>query len=175
LFVFDDQTHMVRYPQTQGRSLRAVAQGPGAASANALPTGWTTNPFNPLGQLDEGGSPWRPWNPDHLLNYPDRVLLHPDIPPNAGSEFFLVKYIQRMFVKSQVTVSVLSNANLGSILEPGQTMPRPPKSITENLGVEKPDWADDGSRPGLRQPDRGVDADAGAWADLSRHRQPPRQ
>jgi predicted TIM-barrel fold metal-dependent hydrolase len=136
LFVFDDQTHMVRYPQTQGRSLRAVAQGPGAASANALPTGWTTNPFNPLGQLDEGGSPWRPWNPEHLLNYPDSVLLRPDFPANTGSEFHLIQYIQRMFLQSQVTVSVLSNANLGSILEPGQTTPRPPKNITENLGVE---------------------------------------
>ena len=133
LFVFDDQTHMVRYPQNQGRSLRAVAQGPGLASANA---GWTTNPFNPLGELDEDGSPWRPWNPDRLFNYPDSVLLGPDSPPNTGSEFHLVKYIQRMFLESQVTVSVLSNANLGSILEPGQTVPRPPKNITENLGVE---------------------------------------
>jgi predicted TIM-barrel fold metal-dependent hydrolase len=133
LFVLDDQTHMVRYTQTQGRSLRAVAQGPGAASTAA---GWLTNPFNPMGLLDEGGSPWRPWNPEHLLNQPDSVLLHADFPPNTGSEFHLVQYIQRMFLESQVTVAILSNANLGSILEPGQTVPRPPKNITENLGVE---------------------------------------
>ncbi len=43
LFVFDDQTHMVRSSMTQGRSLRAIAQGPGPASFNA---GFLTNPFN---------------------------------------------------------------------------------------------------------------------------------
>src|SRR3989441_1644381 len=130
LFVFDDQTHLVRFTQTQGRSLRAVAQGPGSASANAKPVGWTTNPFNVdllgnyLGNLDENGNPWTPWNP--LL---DQI-------PNTGSEFHVVKYIQRFFLESQVTVSILSNANLGSIPVPGQPMPRAPKSITESLGAE---------------------------------------
>ena len=121
LFVLDDQTHMVRYTQRQGRGLRAIAQGPGQASFNA---GFLVNPNNPTGLGDEFGNPWTPWNP--LL---DQI-------PNTGSEFHLVKYIQRFFLESQVTVSILSNANLGSIPVPGQPMPRAPKSITESLGAE---------------------------------------
>ncbi len=133
LFVLDDQSHMVRYPQRQGRSLRAIAQGPGPASTNA---GFLVNPNNPtMLLLDELGSPWTPWNPEHLLNFPDSVLLHADSPPNTGSEFHLVKYIQRFFLESQVTISILSNANLGSIAVAGEPT-RPPKNITENLGVE---------------------------------------
>ena len=60
LFVFDDQTHLVRSSMRQGRSLRAIAQGPGAASTNA---GFSFNPFNPTGLLDELGGAWTPWNP----------------------------------------------------------------------------------------------------------------
>jgi len=123
LFVFDDQTHMVRYTQAQGRSLRAIAQGPGPASTRA---GFLTNPNNSGGLLDELGSPWTPWNPRQL---------HPDYPPNTGSEFHLVEYIRRFFLESQTTVSIVSNANLGSIAVAGEPT-RPPKSITENLGVE---------------------------------------
>ncbi len=120
LFVLDDQSHMVRYPQRQGRGLRAIAQGPGSASTNA---GFLRNPNNPMGLLDELGSPWTPWNP--LL---DQI-------PNTGSEFHLAKYIQRFFLESQVTVSILSNANLGSIAAAGEPT-RPPKNIAESLGVE---------------------------------------
>ena len=123
LFVFDDQTHMVRYTQAQGRSLRAIAQGPGQASTRAA---FLANPNNAAGLLDELGSPWTPWNPREL---------HPDYPPNTGSEFHLVEYIRRFFLESQVAVSIISNANLGSIAAAGEPT-RPPKNITENLGVE---------------------------------------
>jgi predicted TIM-barrel fold metal-dependent hydrolase len=120
LFVLDDQTHMVRFTQTQGRSLRAIAQGPGPASTAA---GFLRNPNNPTGALDELGNAWTPWNP--LLGQT----------PNTGSEFHLAKYVQRFFLESQVTVSILSNANLGSIPVAGEPN-RPPKNIAESLGAE---------------------------------------
>src|SRR3989454_496593 len=120
LFVLDDQTHMVRFTQTQGRSLRAIAQGPGPASTAA---GFLRNPNNSTGALDELGNAWTPWNP--LLGQT----------PNTGSEFHLAKYIQRFFLESQVTVSILSNANLGSIPVAGESN-RPPKNIAESLGAE---------------------------------------
>jgi hypothetical protein len=70
LFVFDDQTHIVRTSMNTPNALRALAQGPGAASSAA---GFTANPFNgragnPAG-VDELGSPWTPWNPAEL--FPD--------------------------------------------------------------------------------------------------------
>jgi predicted TIM-barrel fold metal-dependent hydrolase len=120
LFVLDDQSHMVRQTQTQGRSLRAIAQGPGPASTAA---GFLRNPFNAAGLLDELGSPWTPWNPSLGQT------------PNTGDEFHIVKYIQRFFLESQVTVSILSNANLGSIPVAGEPN-RPPKDIAESLGAE---------------------------------------
>ena len=120
LFVLDDQAHMVRFTQTQGRSLRAIAQGPGPASTAA---GFLRNPNNSTGALDELGNAWTPWNP--LLGQT----------PNTGSEFHLAKYIQRFFLESQVTVSILSNANLGSIPVAGESN-RPPKNIAESLGAE---------------------------------------
>ena len=48
LFVFDDQTHIVRTSQNTGagNALRALAQGPGAASTAG---GFTTNPLNGVG------------------------------------------------------------------------------------------------------------------------------
>ncbi len=123
LFVFDDQTHMVRSRQRNNtsRGLRALAQGPGPASSAA---GFFTNPNNPLGQLDELGSPWTPWNPNQL---------HPDSPPNVGSEFQLEKYIQRMFLEAQTTVAILSNVTPGTVLLPGEPDPVPPKNIPESL------------------------------------------
>jgi uncharacterized protein len=118
LFVFDDQTHLVRSRLNAARSLRAIAQGPGAASSAA---GWPTNPFNPLGQLDELGSPWTPWNPEL-----GQI-------PNVGNEFHLEKYIQRMFLESQTTVALLSNVTPGTITVPGEEEPRPPRNIPESL------------------------------------------
>jgi predicted TIM-barrel fold metal-dependent hydrolase len=118
LFVFDDQTHMVRSTLNNPRGLRAIAQGPGPASTVA---GFLTNPNNPLGQLDELGSPWTPWNPSLGQT------------PNVGSEFHLAKYIQRMYLESQTTVAILSNVTPGTVLLPGEAEPRPPKSIPESL------------------------------------------
>jgi hypothetical protein len=132
LFVFDDQTHLVRSRQRNdtSRGLRAIAQGRGAAS---LAAGFLVNPNNPTGQLDEFGDDWAPWNPEHLFNFPDSVLLHADSPPNVGSEFQLVKYIQRMFLESQTTVSILSNVTPGTVLLPGETDPAAPTNIPDSL------------------------------------------
>ena len=101
LFVFDDQTHIVRSPQQQGRGLRALAQGPGLASynANLIPGGYRVNPYNGLqgnpAGVDELGSPWSPWNPTFLLHpEPASALLHADFPPNTGDEFHKCSIIQ---------------------------------------------------------------------------------
>jgi predicted TIM-barrel fold metal-dependent hydrolase len=123
LFVFDDQTHLVRSRQRNDNpnSLRAIAQGPGPASTAG---GFLRNPFNPLGQLDELGSPWTPWNP--LL---DQI-------PNVGDEFNLVKYIQRFYLESQVTVAILSNANIANVPVGPGVPSRPPRNIQESLDNE---------------------------------------
>src|SRR5206468_9787987 len=110
----------------------AIAQGRGPASTAA---GFLFNPNNPTGQLDEFGHDWAPWNPEHLLNFPDSVLLHADSPPNVGNEFHVVKYIQRFFLESQVNISILSNVTPGTVLLPGETAPAPPKNIPESLSA----------------------------------------
>ena len=62
LFVFDDQTHLVRGSKNGGAlvgALRAIAQGP-------TTPGFTSNPFNAppnVVGLDEFGGAWTPWNP----------------------------------------------------------------------------------------------------------------
>ena len=124
LFVFDDQTHMVRSSMRQGRSLRAIAQGPGAASFNA---GFLTNPFNAppnVPGVDEFGGAWTPWNP--ALGQI----------PNRGDRFQLVEYIRGFFFDSQVTVAILSNANIAVIRDPGSAVPRPPRNVAESLANE---------------------------------------
>ena len=77
VFVFDDQTHIVRSSMNGGNGLRALAQGPGPASTAA---GYTSNPFNGTGGNaagpDELGNPWTDWNP---------AQLGPAFPPNSGS------------------------------------------------------------------------------------------
>src|SRR5437763_1674606 len=76
LFVFDDQTHIVRSSTNTPQGLRALAQGPGSVSTGA---GFLANPFNGAGGnpagVDELGSPWTDWNP---------AQLGPDSPPNPG-------------------------------------------------------------------------------------------
>ena len=135
LFVFDDQTHIVRTSINNPQGLRALAQGPGPASAAA---GFTANPFNsgntpnPIG-VDELGSPWTPWNPRELL---------PNLPPNPGppttvlGEFHLGQYINRMYLQSQTSVSIISNANIALFTPPGGGTPRPPMNIQESLVSE---------------------------------------
>ena len=86
--------------------------------------------------VDELGSPWTPWNPTFLLHpEPASALLHADYPPNTGDEFHMIKYIQRFFFESQVSVSILSNAN-GAVINDPLTGTRPARNIAENLANE---------------------------------------
>src|SRR5262245_22960569 len=134
LFVFDDQTHIVRTSQNTPNALRALAQGPGGASSTA---GFTSNPFNGTGGnaagVDELGDPWTPWNPRQL---------HPDVPPNPGppttiaGEFHLGRYIRRLYLQAQTSVSIISNANFALFTPPGSTEQRPAKEISESLQEE---------------------------------------
>ena len=134
LFVFDDQTHIVRSSVNNPNGLRALAQGPGPVSAGA---GYLANPFNGAGGnpagVDELGSPWTTWNPAEL---------HPDLPPNPGppttvlGEFHLGQYINRMYLQSQTTISIISNANIALFTPPGGGVPRPAMNIQESLVSE---------------------------------------
>jgi uncharacterized protein len=131
LFVFDDQTHIVRTSMNGPNALRALAQGPGPVSTAG---GFTSNPFNGTGGnpagVDELGSPWTDWNP---------AQLGPNSPPNSGppttvaGEFHLGQYINRMYLEAQTSVSIISNANFALITPPGGGVPRPAKNIEENL------------------------------------------
>jgi predicted TIM-barrel fold metal-dependent hydrolase len=114
LFVFDDQTHAVRGSMPGPAALRAIAQGP-------TTPGFTSNPFNPDGLFDELGRPWSPWSP---------ALVGAPFGPDG---FHLKNYIKNMFLDSQVTVAILSNVTPGTIQLPGETAPRPPKSIPDSL------------------------------------------
>jgi uncharacterized protein len=134
VFVFDDQTHIVRTSMNGGNALRALAQGPGPASTAA---GYTSNPFNGTGGnpagVDEFGNPWADWNP---------AQLGPAYPPNSGppttalGEFHLGQYINRMYLQSQTSISIISNANLALFTAPGQTVPGPATNISESLQSE---------------------------------------
>jgi uncharacterized protein len=134
VFVFDDQTHIVRTSMNGGNGLRALAQGPGPASTAA---GYTSNPFNGTGGnpagVDEFGNPWADWNP---------AQLGAAYPPNSGppttalGEFHLGQYINRMYLQSQTSISIISNANLALFTPPGGTVPGPANSITESLVSE---------------------------------------
>jgi predicted TIM-barrel fold metal-dependent hydrolase len=134
VFVFDDQTHIVRTSMNGGNALRALAQGPGPASMAA---GYTSNPFNGTGGnpagVDEFGNPWADWNP---------AQLGPAYPPNSGAattalgEFHLGQYINRMYLQSQTSISIISNANLALFTAPGTTVPGPATNISESLQSE---------------------------------------
>jgi uncharacterized protein len=134
LFVFDDQTHIVRSSTNTPQSLRALAQGPGPVSTGA---GFTVNPFNGRGGnpagVDELGSAWTDWNP---------AQLGPGSPPNPGppttveGEFHLGQYINRMYLQSQASVSIISNANIALFTAPGETVPRAARNISESLQAE---------------------------------------
>jgi predicted TIM-barrel fold metal-dependent hydrolase len=122
LFVFDDQLHMVRDSQgAAGMPLRAASQGAGAASTAA---GFKANPFNPEGFPDELGNPWSAWT-DALQQT-----------PNAGTDFMLASLVKDVYLDSNVTVGVLSNAPLGLFLPPGAKEPIPPRTIAESLSSE---------------------------------------
>jgi uncharacterized protein len=122
LFVFDDQLHMVRDSQSAaGMPLRAASQGAGTASTAA---GFKANPFNPQGFPDELGNPWSAWT-DALQQT-----------PNVGTDFLLTSLVKDVYLDSNVTVGVLSNAPLGLFLPPGATEPIPPRTIAESLSSE---------------------------------------
>jgi predicted TIM-barrel fold metal-dependent hydrolase len=122
LFVLDDQLHMVRDSQgAAGMPLRAVSQGAGAASTGA---GFKANPFNPQGYPDELGNPWSAWT-DALRQT-----------PNVGTDFMLTSLVKDVYLDSNVTVGVLSNAPLGLFLPPGAREPIPPRTIGESLSAE---------------------------------------
>src|SRR5467141_870946 len=141
LFVFDDQTHIVRSSTNNPQGLRALAQGPGSVTTGA---GFTPERFPPYGNpnngrggnpagVDELGSTWSPWNPGQL---------GPDFPPNPGpattlaGEFHLGQYINRMYLQAQTSVSIISNANIALFTPPGGGTPRAAFSIAESLSSE---------------------------------------
>jgi predicted TIM-barrel fold metal-dependent hydrolase len=134
LFVFDDQTHIVRSSINTPQGLRALAQGPGSVSAGA---GYASNPFNGAGGnpagVDELGGAWTPWNP---------AQLGPDFPPNPGpattvlGEFHLGEYINRLYLQAQTSVSIISNANIALFTPPGGGTPGPASDIAESLVSE---------------------------------------
>lgn len=134
VFVFDDQTHIVRSTINSPQGLRALAQGPGPVSSGG---GYASNPFNgnggnPAG-VDELGNPWTDWNP---------MQLGPDFPPNPGpattalGEFHVGQYINRMYLQAQTDISIISNANIALFTPPGGTVPGPASNITESLTSE---------------------------------------
>jgi uncharacterized protein len=134
LFVFDDQTHIVRSSSNGPNGLRALAQGPGPVSTAG---GFLSNPFNGTGGnaagVDELGSPWTDWNP---------AQLSPTAPPNSGppttvaGEFHLGQYINRMYLEAQTSVSIVSNANIALFTPPGGGVPGPASNIHDSLVSE---------------------------------------
>lgn len=134
VFVFDDQTHIVRSSTNSPQGLRSLAQGPGSVSSVA---GYSANPYNGKGGnpagVDELGNPWTDWNPDQL---------GPDSPPNPGmpttalGEFHLGQYINRMYLQAQTSVSIISNANIALFTPPGGGSSEAAFNITESLVSE---------------------------------------
>ena len=119
LFVFDDQLHMIRQTMSGPAALRALAQGQGEAAKAA---GFDKNPFNAEGLPDEFGRPWAAWNP--ALGQT----------PITGANFHLVKFVKDVYLDSQVSVAILSNAPLGLFEPPGEK-PRIPRSVDESLSA----------------------------------------
>ena len=118
LFVFDDQLHMIRQTMKGPLALRALAQGEGEAAKAA---GFDKNPFNTEGLPDEFGRPWSAWNP--ALGQT----------PIEGANFHLVKFVKDVYLDSQVSCAILSNAPLGLFEPPDGSKPRIPRSVDESL------------------------------------------
>jgi predicted TIM-barrel fold metal-dependent hydrolase len=118
LFVFDDQLHMIRASMNGPLALRSLAQGQGSAAAAA---GFAKNPFNADGLPDELGSPWAAWNPALGQS------------PITGANFHLARFVKDIYLDSQVSVAILSNAPLGLFEPAGGGKPRIPKSVDESL------------------------------------------
>jgi len=110
LFVFDDQTHIIRSSRTgPGNALRDIAQG-------------NHNSFNPTDLPDELGRVNFPWNPA-LVGL-----------PNLNTNFHLAQYMKDVYLDSQVTVAIMTNNNSAAI--PGAGGSRPPKNVQESEAFE---------------------------------------
>ena len=118
LFVFDDQLHMIRETMDGPLALRALSQGEGEAARAA---GFEKNPFNADGLPDEFGRAWSAWNPALRQS------------PITGANFRLAKFVKDVYLDSQVSVAILSNAPLGLFEPPGGGKPRIPRSVDESL------------------------------------------
>ena len=111
LFVFDDQLHLVRGGSVPSHGLRALAQGPSTP-------GYTSNPHNRAGVLDEHGNAWGVWSPG-LVGL-----------PVSSETFQIVQFVKDVFLDSQVTVGLLSNVT-ASIVNGEENTRRPPKNVRE--------------------------------------------
>ena len=110
LFVFDDQTHIIRSSrQGPGNALRDIAQG-------------NHNGFNPNDLPDELGRVNFPWNPA-LVGL-----------PNLNENFHLAQYMKDVYLDSQVTVAIMTNNNSAAI--PGEGGSRPPRNVEESEAFE---------------------------------------
>jgi len=110
LFVFDDQTHIIRSSrQGPGNALRDIAQGN------------HTN-FNASDLPDELGRVNFPWNPA-LVGL-----------PNLNSNFHLAQYMKDVYLDSIVTVAMMTNNNSAAV--PGEGGSRPPKNVAESEANE---------------------------------------
>src|SRR6185295_9964843 len=101
-------------------ALRALSQGAGDAAKAA---GFDKNPFNAEGLPDEFGRAWAAWNPSLAQS------------PISGANFKLVKFVKDVYLDSQVSVAILSNAPLGLFEPPGGAKPRIPRNVDESLSA----------------------------------------
>lgn len=119
LFVLDDQLHMVRSSRKGvGTPLRAIAQGPSAASA------FQANPFNRSGMADEHGQVWGSWNPA-LAGL-----------PVSDACFQIAQFIKDVYLDSQVTIGILSNVTASLVSVSGGAERRPPRNVQEAIEAE---------------------------------------
>ena len=110
IFVFDDQTHIIRSSRNgPGNSLRDIAQGNHSSN-------------NPSDLPDELGRVNFPWNPA-LVGL-----------PNLNSNFHLAQYMKDVYLDSQVTVAIMTNNNSAAI--PDTAGSRPPRSVQESEAFE---------------------------------------
>ena len=110
IFVFDDQTHIIRSSRVgPGNALRDIAQG-------------NHNSFNPNDLPDELGRINFPWNPA-LVGL-----------PNLNSNFHLAQYVKDVYLDSQVAVAIMTNNNSAAIPDAGGN--RAPRSVEESESAE---------------------------------------
>ena len=110
LFVFDDQTHIIRSSRVgPGNALRDIAQG-------------NPNGFNAAGLADELGRVNFPWNPA-LVGL-----------PNLNQNFHLAQYMKDVYLDSQVSVAMMTNNNSAAIPDSGGN--RAPRNVAESEAFE---------------------------------------